>query len=81
MPESFAKDFPETITVEAKNLTEAGENVRVGVVNNLLVVVVDLTKNLGPSSTGKMHGVGSTGGFQKLPVPGMKLNLYVGKKA
>jgi len=69
-----------TISVEESVLSEVGNNVKAALVGKLLVLVIDTSKNLGPSSTGKMIGVGNTGGFAPLPA-GLKGNIYVGKKA
>jgi hypothetical protein len=62
------------------NFEQAGANVLAGTVGDNLVIVVNTTKNLGPSSTGKMYAVGNTGGFTALP-GGLKANVYVGKPA
>lgn len=69
-----------TLTINTENLSECGENVQAGIVDGKLVIVVDPKVNLGPSSSGKMNGVASTGGFTAFP-GGMKGNLYLGKKA
>jgi hypothetical protein len=50
-----------------------------------LTLVIDLAKTVGPSSSGKMMGIASTGGFTQLPVENprgkeIKLNLYLGEK-
>jgi hypothetical protein len=44
------------------------------------VLVIDLDRDLGPSSTGKMRAIANTGGFQPLP-NGLRGNVYIGKKA
>lgn len=69
-----------SITIKPEDLSEVGNNVAAGKFGNLLVFVVDTTREIGLSSTGKMMGLGSTGGFAPLP-GGLKGNIYVGKKA
>lgn len=61
------------------------ENVVVAQQGNKLIVTVDLEKTIGLSSTGKMMGIASTGGFVSLPVStsrkkSIKMNLYIGEK-
>lgn len=68
------------ITVNPEAMQEVGDNVRAAKQGNLLVIVIDTAQEIGPSSSGKMMGLGSTGGFQALP-GGLKGNIYVGKKA
>jgi hypothetical protein len=68
------------ITVKKEELQVVGQNVKAIVVGDNLVLVIDTTTNIGPSSSGKMIGYGSTGGFT--PLPGdLKGNIWVGKKA
>ncbi len=67
------------ITVNTDTMQEVGDNVKATRQGNLLVMVIDTTQEIGPSSTGKMVGLGSTGGFQALP-GGLKGNIYVGRK-
>lgn len=66
-------------TIKLQDLQPAGDNVRAGMVGSLLVIVIDTAEEIGPSSSGKMMGIASTGGFTTLP-GGLKGNLYVGKK-
>ncbi len=68
------------IEVDPATMQEVGDNVKATKQGNLLILVVDTSQEIGLSSTGKMMGLGSTGGFQALP-GGLKGNLYVGKKA
>lgn len=68
------------ITVDPNTMSECGENVLATMHEQFLVIVIDIAKTIGPSSTGKMMGIGSTGGFAALP-KGLKGNVYVGKKA
>jgi hypothetical protein len=65
--------------VELEKASAVGQNVRVLEVDGLLVLVIDPSVSIGPSSSGKMIGVASTGGFAVLP-NGMKMNLYLGKR-
>ena len=44
-----------------------------------LILVIDTSKDLGLSSTGKMRAVANTGGFQVMP-GGLHGNIYIGKK-
>lgn len=69
-----------TLTVDTSKLQLSGENILAGVVDGKLVIVIDPSENIGPSSSGKMIGVASTGGFTALP-GGLKGNIYVGKKS
>jgi hypothetical protein len=68
------------IKVNPETMQEVGDNVRAAKVGSALVIVIDTTQEIGLSSTGKMMGLGSTGGFQALP-GGLKGNVYVGRKA
>jgi hypothetical protein len=68
------------ISINLDTMQDVGENVKAVKQGNLLIFVVDTTQEIGLSSTGKMMGLGSTGGFQPLP-GGFKGNVYVGKKA
>lgn len=69
------------ITIDTEKMAEVGidANVKVTIVGTNLVLVIDTTKDLGLSSTGKMRAVANTGGFQTLP-NGLKGNVYIGKK-
>ena len=68
-----------SVTVETEKMKEIGSNIKIINQGNLLILVIDTTKEIGVSSTGKMMGVASTGGFTLVPGE-MKLNLYLGKK-
>jgi len=61
-------------------LIEAGDNIKAGMIGPLMVIVIDTEQEIGLSSTGKMMGVASTGGFIKLP-GGLKGNIYIGKSS
>lgn len=64
------------------NLNDAervGENVRMLRQDGRIILIIDEAAEIGPSSSGKMMGVASTGGFTAIP-GGCKLNLYLGKK-
>jgi hypothetical protein len=69
------------ITIDTDKMPEVtmGSNVKVEMQGDLIILVIDTTKDLGVSSTGKMRACGNTGGFQGLP-GGLKANVYVGKK-
>ena len=70
------------ITIDVSNMQEIGidSNVKATVDGDYLVLVVDTTKDLGLSSSGKMRAVGNTSGFQQMP-NGLRGNVYIGKKA
>lgn len=71
------------LNINLANLVEVGENVQAGMMDDgdkkYLVIVLDTSVNLGPSSTGKMTGTGNTSGFKPFP-GGMFGNVYIGKK-
>ena len=59
-------------------------NVRITQEEDILFIAVDLSRTLGLSKSGKMMGIGNTGGFQAIPVDNprrkvTKLNLYLGE--
>jgi hypothetical protein len=68
------------ITVDLDGGNHIGQNIVAVETDGKLVLVIDTSVDLGASSTGKMNGIASTGGFVQLP-GGMKLNLYLGRKA
>jgi hypothetical protein len=70
------------ITIKEDELSEIGENVMstVDKASNCLVLVIDLAREIGESSSGKMMGIGSSGGFITVPGTKAKMNLYIGKK-
>jgi hypothetical protein len=65
--------------IDTSKMTEVGQNVLAQIVDGKLVLVIDTKVNLGPSSTGKMIGVASTGGFALFP-GNLKGNIYLGRK-
>lgn len=69
-----------TITIDENNLSEIGENIEGVVKDGKLVMVIDLTEEIGESQSGKMMGIASTGGFVGIPGSKAKMNLYIGKK-
>ncbi len=66
------------LTINLDQAQQVGRNLRAMQNGDLLILVIDTTKTIGPSSTGKMTGVGSTGGFQNL-INGLRGNVYVGR--
>ena len=69
------------ITLDLDKMMIVGDNVKVAVVDNQLILAVDLAVNLGPSSTGKMNMIAKTGGFTMVPnTGGVKINFNAGKK-
>ncbi len=67
------------ITINPATMQEVGDNVKATKQGSLLIVVIDTTQEIGPSSSGKMMGYGSTDGFAALP-GNLKGNIYVGRK-
>lgn len=66
-------------------LTTVGQNVTAKQEGDNLILVIDLSKTIGPSSSGKMMGIASTGGFIPLFAQSprgkpIKLNLFLGEK-
>lgn len=67
---------------------QIGQNVTAKQTGNTLVLEIDLEQTIGLSSSGKMMGIASTGGFVPVPVfnldllrgKAIKLNLYLGEK-
>ena len=68
------------IVIETDDLKEVGDNLQAGIQDNHLIIVAELSKEIGKSSSGKMMGVASTGGFSTLP-GNLKGNIYIGRKA
>lgn len=68
------------ITINPDSMSEVGENLKAVKQGSLLILVVDTSVEIGPSSSGKMIGHGSTGGFAALP-GNLKGNVYIGRKA
>lgn len=68
-----------TVTLDLAGGREIGENVLVLREAGKLIIVVDESKTIGLSSSGKMMGVASTGGFTAAGGE-LKINLYIGKK-
>jgi hypothetical protein len=67
--------------IDLSNLSVLSQNLSATVQDGKLILVIDLSKSIGLSSSGKMIGIASTGGFQAVPGTPAKINLYVGKKA
>ena len=67
------------LNINPDTMQEVGENVKATKQGSLLVIVIDTSVEIGPSSSGKMMGYGSTGGFSALP-GNLKGNIYVGRK-
>jgi hypothetical protein len=67
--------------IDLSNLSVLSQNLSATVQDGKLILVIDLSKTIGLSSSGKMVGIASTGGFQAVPGTPAKINLYVGKKA
>jgi hypothetical protein len=71
--------MPQTITINPDTMQEVGDNVKAMQQGDLLVIVINTKREIGESSSGKMMGYGSTGGFAALP-GNLKGNIYVGRK-
>lgn len=72
-----------TIAFDPEKLQPLGDNISVTQVEDKLIIVVDLKEEIGLSSTGKMMGIASSGGFTLVPLTypeKIKMNLYVGKR-
>jgi hypothetical protein len=67
------------IEVDEKELAEIGKNVKAVLKGKHLVIVVDVSQEIGESASGKMMMVASTSGFTNLPGH-MKANINIGKK-
>ena len=57
---------------------KVGQNVEYEEKDGEVILRIKADQEIGPSTSGKMMGVASTGGFIWLP-NGQKLNLYLGK--
>ncbi len=68
------------MNVNIDNAERVGENVKCLRQDGKIILVIDENGDIGPSSSGKMVGIASTGGFTTIP-GGLKLNLYLGKKS
>jgi hypothetical protein len=68
------------ITFDEIETAELADNLESVVKGNKLILVIDLAETIGESSTGKMMGIASTGGFISVPGTKAKMNLYIGKK-
>lgn len=59
-----------------------GKNIEIAVKDGKAIITVDLTKNFGPSSSGKSTIIASSEGNAEIPgAPGVKLGLNIYKKA
>ena len=74
--------------ITKENTAELAQNIRYKIEDGVLYLVIDLEETIGPSSSGKMMGIASTGGFTRFSSAGgisprnkpMSLNLYLGEK-
>lgn len=67
-------------TVDISKAQPVSDNLKALVDGNTLILVIDMNGDVGPSASGKMRGVVSTGGFTAFP-NGLKGNVYIGRKA
>ena len=65
--------------LDIKQLSDVGINLKAGIIDGQLVIVVDPNYKGAPSKTGKMITTASTGGFASFP-GGLKGNIFLGKK-
>jgi hypothetical protein len=71
--------------IKTEDLKPVADNVEIMQAMNKLFIVVDLEKTVGLSSSGKMMGIASTGGFLSLvgvtSTRGkrIKMNMYIGE--
>lgn len=68
------------IKIDTDEMNEVGDNLSAVKVGNYLILVTDTTVDIGPSKSGKMDGIASTGGFARLS-SGINGNVYIGKPA
>ncbi len=78
---SKVKDLPSTITIDIQDTDNIGvdSNIRATMSGDWLIIVIDSTQDLGPSSTGKMNTVASTHGFKDFPGR-LYGNMFLGKR-
>jgi len=72
------------VNIKSEDLKFVADNIQIIQAMNKLFIVVDLEKTVGLSSSGKMLGICSSGGFTALPVTStrgkrIKMNLYIGE--
>jgi hypothetical protein len=67
------------IKLNTETMQEVGDNVKAAQVGDLIVLVIETGKDLGPSSTGKMNFVDNTHSFTRLP-GGLVGSIMIGKK-
>lgn len=68
------------ITISMDETVKAGNNVQGLLQGRYLILVIDTTVEIGPSASGKMIGIASTEGFQRMPGD-YRGNFYLGKRA
>ena len=69
----------ENITIDTKDLSKIGSNIEMVQQGNLLILVIDTSKELGMSKSGASMAIASTEGMMKLPEKKM-LNVWYGRK-
>jgi len=69
------------ITIDLENSERVGQNLKAIREGKYLILVIDTSKSIGPSKTGKMNGMASTDGFASIADGGIKGNVYIGTKA
>ena len=57
------------VVAEEREVSMSGENVSMRVDGSILVIEIDLSQSLGPSSSGKSEIIATSGG--NIPVPGL----------
>lgn len=69
-----------TITIDVTKAETIGDNLKAITINGYVIFIAKANQSIGPSKSGKMDGIASTGGFAKI-AGGMSVNLYLGKKS
>ena len=66
------------INIDESKLRQVGRNIKAAEQGNLLVLVIDTTKALEPSKSGRMELLATTGGFAWV-TDDLKANINIGK--
>ena len=71
-----------SININSDELKKVGENLKMVVKDDMLILVVDLKEEIGVSASGKMMGIASTAGFTKIADfdKPLSMNVWVRKK-
>ncbi len=69
------------LMIRMDELVEVGDNIQAAIVDNHLVIVVDLTKDVGKTASGGSTAISNSHGFKPMFDDGLRFSLWVGKKA